>query len=194
MVLWWLGILLCILLAQCTSVWACWCCSVAQSCPTLCLPMDCSPPGSSVRGIFQAQILEWVALYSPRASSQPRDQTVISCISCTGRQVLYHYATWDAPGIYSSTYMNQIIGIFPMILFSHRFFLPTRRASQVVLVVKNTPANAGDIGFDPWIRKIPWRRICWPTPVLLPGESHGQRSLLGCSQYGGKESDTTKVT
>ena len=54
------------------------------------------------------------------------------------------------------------------------------RASQVVLVVKNLPANAGDIReFAPWVRKIPWRRAWLPTPVFLPGESHGQRSLAG---------------
>jgi len=49
-----------------------------QSCPTLCDPMDCSPPGSSVRGIFQARILEWVAMPSSRESSWPRDWTCIS--------------------------------------------------------------------------------------------------------------------
>ena len=47
-------------------------CSVAQSCPTLCDLMDCSPPGSSVHGILQARILEWVATPSFRGSSQPR--------------------------------------------------------------------------------------------------------------------------
>ena len=48
---------------------------VTQLCPTLCNPMDCSLPGSSVHGIFQARILEWVAISFFRASSQPRDQT-----------------------------------------------------------------------------------------------------------------------
>ena len=56
-------------------------CSVAKSCPTLCDPMDCSPPGSSVHGIFQARILEWVAMPSSRGFSPPRDQTSISCIA-----------------------------------------------------------------------------------------------------------------
>ena len=56
-------------------------CSVAQSCPTPCDPMDCSPPGSSVHGILQARILEWVAMPSSRGSSQPRDQTHVSCIA-----------------------------------------------------------------------------------------------------------------
>ena len=51
-------------------------------------------------------------------------------------------------------------------------------------VVKNQPTNTRDVkrcGFDPWVRKIPWRRAEQPTPVLLPGESHGQRSPAGYS-------------
>ena len=54
---------------------------VAQLCPTLCDPMDCSPPGSSIHGIFQARILEWVAISFSRGSSRPRDQTQVSCIA-----------------------------------------------------------------------------------------------------------------
>ena len=46
---------------------------VTQSCPTLCDPMDCNLPGSSVRGIFQARVLEWGAISFSRGSSQPRD-------------------------------------------------------------------------------------------------------------------------
>ena len=58
-----------------------------QSCPTLCNSMDCSPPGSSVHGILQARILEWVSMPSSRGSSQPRDRIYVSFVSCTGRQV-----------------------------------------------------------------------------------------------------------
>ena len=47
-------------------------------------------------------------------------------------------------------------------------------------------------GFDPWVGKIPWRRKWQPTPVLSPGESHGQRSLVGYSPWGHKESDMTE--
>ena len=54
---------------------------VAQLCLTLCDPMDCSPPGSSVHGILQARILEWVAISFSRGSSQPRNQTQVSCIA-----------------------------------------------------------------------------------------------------------------
>ena len=53
---------------------------VTQSCPTLCDPMDCSLPGSSVHGILQARMLEWVAISFSRRSSQPRDRTWVSCI------------------------------------------------------------------------------------------------------------------
>ena len=53
---------------------------VAQLCPTLCDPMDCSPQGSSVHGILQARILEWAAISFSRGSSRPRDRTQVSHI------------------------------------------------------------------------------------------------------------------
>ena len=56
-----------------------------QSCPTLCDPTDCSLPGSSVRGILQARIPEWVAMPSSGGSAQPRDRTHTSDSSCTDR-------------------------------------------------------------------------------------------------------------
>ena len=49
-------------------------------------------------------------------------------------------------------------------------------------------------GFNPWVRKVPWRRAWQPVPVSLPGESHGQRSMEGYSSPGHKELDTTEVT
>ena len=62
-----------------------------QSCSILCDPMDCSLPGCSVHfSILHARILEWVAMSSSRGSSQPADQTHVSCVSCTGRRVLYY--------------------------------------------------------------------------------------------------------
>ena len=64
---------------------------VAQSCPTLCNPMDCSPPGSSVHVIVQARTLEWVAISFSRGPSPPRDgPETVSYVSCIGRRVLYH--------------------------------------------------------------------------------------------------------
>ena len=58
------------------------CTQSLQLCPTFCKPMDCSPPGSYVHGIFQARILEQVVISFCMGSSQPRDQTHISWISC----------------------------------------------------------------------------------------------------------------
>ena len=69
----------------------------AQSCLTLCDPMDYSPPGSSVHGIFQARILQWVVMPSSRGSSQLRDQTHVFYVSCLagrvppGKPPLPHY-------------------------------------------------------------------------------------------------------
>ena len=66
-------------------------------------------------------------------------------------------------------------------------------ASQVMLVVKNPPADAGDIRELGSILGIHWRRAWHSTPVFLPGESQGQRSLVGHSPWGRKESDTTNT-
>ena len=78
-------------------LWTCrtGCCLVAKSC-LFCNPMDCSPPGSSLHGISQARILEYVAMMYSRGSYRPRDQTFISCVS---RQIFFFTtsATWEAP-------------------------------------------------------------------------------------------------
>ena len=68
--------------------------SVAKSRSTLCNPMECSPPGSSVHGNSQGRILVWVVISFSRASSRARDQTHLSCI---GMQILYCWATREAP-------------------------------------------------------------------------------------------------
>ena len=72
-------------------------CSVAQSCLTLCNPIDCNPPDSSVHGISQAKILECVAISFCRGSFWPRDHTRIPCI---GRWILHHWDTWEAQSLY----------------------------------------------------------------------------------------------
>ena len=58
-------------------------------------PMDGSPPGSSVYGIFQARLLEWIVISSSRGSCRPRGQTCISWVSCIDRQILYHCSSWE---------------------------------------------------------------------------------------------------
>ena len=67
----------------------------------------------------------------------------------------------------------------------------------VALAANNLPTNAGDVrdtDSGPWVRKIPWKRTWQPTPVFLPGESHGQRSLAGYSPYDHKELDMSEAT
>ena len=62
---------------------------------------------------------------------------------------------------------------------------------MVAQMVERLP-KCGRPGFDPWVEKISWRRKWQPTPVLLPGKSYGQRSLVGYHPWGHKESDTTE--
>ena len=76
----------------CVCVFLCVC---AQLCPILCDLVDCSLPGTSVRRVVQARILERVAIYYSRGSSRPRDQTCVSLIPCIGRRIFF---TVDLPG------------------------------------------------------------------------------------------------
>ena len=75
------------------------CAKSLQLCPSLCNSKEGGPPGSSVHGILQAGILEWVAMPSSKGSSQLRDRTYISYVSCIGRQVLYHQHHLGIPNI-----------------------------------------------------------------------------------------------
>ena len=77
-------------------------CSVTQLCLTFCDPMDCSQPDSTVYGIFQARILESVAISSSRGSSWPRDQASASC------RIFYHWATGEAQALQQISKMSEI--------------------------------------------------------------------------------------
>ena len=74
-----------------------WCGMCVQSHQTLWDPMDSWPPGSSIHGILQARMLEWVAIFSSGGSSRCRNWTCFSQVSCIGRQILYHWTPWEAP-------------------------------------------------------------------------------------------------
>ena len=91
-----LYIYLCVCVCVCVCVHAC---SVAHSCLTLCDPLDCSLPGFSVRGIFQARILECVAISSSRDLH----------ISSIGRQILYRWATWEALIFWHRVGMSDLV-------------------------------------------------------------------------------------
>ena len=88
---------------------------ITQLCLTLSQPyvMGCSLPGSSVHGIFQARILEQVAISSSRVSSQLRYWTWVFCISCFGMWILYHWTTWEVPSktLGRTIFVGQIYGI-----------------------------------------------------------------------------------
>ena len=90
----------------------------------LCKPTDCSPPGSSVHGIFQARILEWVAISHSNRSSGRRDLIRVFCISCIGRWVLYHHCHLGIPTWNSTTF-----------LFNYCWYL-RQRTSLVAQMVK----------------------------------------------------------
>ena len=108
-----------------------------QSCPTLCNSMDCSPPGSSVHGILQARVLEWVAMPSSRESSQPRDRTRVSWIAGgffitePPRKPLHGHtgcsfllAVYAVPGRLSTVHLLSLVHFVPMVFslfstFSH---------------------------------------------------------------------------
>ena len=90
---------------------------IAQSCPTLCDPLDCSPLVSSVRRIFQARILEWLAISYSRRSYQPRDPTWISCVSCIAGRFFICWAirAWgpasdQKPGTLPSFCLSSLLG------------------------------------------------------------------------------------
>ena len=91
---------------------------VAQLCPTLCDPMDCSLPGSSVRGVFQARILEWVSISFSRRSSHPRVRTQVSCI--VGR----HFTDWATREVHGECTTMSFLGfrgLQPVYLFLFTF-------------------------------------------------------------------------
>ena len=71
--------------------------SVGLSCPTLCNPMDCTPPGSSVHGILQARILEWVAMPSSRGFSRPRIKPMFLVSPALANGFVTTSTTWEAP-------------------------------------------------------------------------------------------------
>ena len=130
---------------------------------------------------------------------------------CSGRGSLSHWTSreslpsflkdvfggiefWVDTFLFSSDVWETL---FIIQLSSSLFFSPqykVSRGSQVAQWVKESACQCRRCWFDPWVGKIPHMRAWRPTPVLLPGESHGQRSLVGCSPWGCKESDMTEAT
>ena len=151
-----------------------------QSCPTLCDPMDCSPPGSSVHGISQARILEWVAISFSRGSSWHRDWTRTFCISCISRWNLYNCASWEAlyNTYYPLKYHTVTCLMFPTL---HRFGadLFTRAHKSVsctvdahtYLLSKWIHSLSPSLGFcldTAWLRIRSWQPVPKATSLMSP--------------------------
>ena len=111
-------------------------CSVAQACPTLYNPMDCSPPGSSAHGIFQARTLQWGAISYSRESSWLRDQTWVSCISCLSRRVF----TAGLPGM---SYLSYFPVLFPL---STGFIVKHQSCHQYLLLFQYSEFSLSQCG------------------------------------------------
>ena len=107
---------------MCLCVCVCVCVHT-HSCPIICNPMNCSPPGSSVHEIFMARMLECVAVSFSRGSSWARDWTLISCISCIDGQVLYQLRHPGSP--------TCILVVFQRSLNSHHFYLQSRDSDYI---------------------------------------------------------------
>ena len=113
-----------------------WVSEVAQSCPTLCNPMGCSLPGPSICGIFQARVLEWVAISFSRGSPWPRDQTQVSHIAKR------HFTVWAT---------REVLMSVP-----HSYGLPHSS------VGKTSTCNAGDPGLIPGLERSAREAIGYP--------------------------------
>ena len=134
-------------------------CPITQLCPTLCNPMDCSPLFME----FHRQEY-WSGLPFPPPGDRPNpgmEPRSSASASLAGR-----FFTTEPPG--KPQFDNK-----PEIKRNIKF--PGGSDS------KESVCNAGDLGFNPWFGKMPWRREWQPTPIFLPGEFHGQRSLVGYS-------------
>ena len=115
----------CFLLGMYVCVCVCVCartCAYTQSLSWVSLQPH-GPPGSSVHGIFQATVLEWVAIFYSRGSSRPRDQTCISCVSCIGRQILFHCTSQEALAVKTfGDPMPERLIFLPGLQFEHTTF------------------------------------------------------------------------
>ena len=131
--------------------------------------MGCSPWGCKEYWSGLPRILEWVAISFSRRSSQPRARTQVSCIA--GR----FFFPPEPPGKPKSMRLDGSINTY--LHWSGRSFPGGASGKESTCQGRRHKRH----GFNPWVGKIPWRRAWQPTPVFLPRESHGQRTLMGYS-------------
>ena len=151
---------------------------LAQSCLTLCDPVNCSPPGSSIHGILQARILEWVAISFSREVI-PKFPFDISMSCGLWTEKLNKHWHFPIPPEENCFWSYKIPWTEE----------PGGLQSMGSLRVGHDWATSLSLfTFMHWIRK--WQ----PTPVFLPGESQGRWGLVECCLWGHTESDTTEAT
>ena len=122
-------------------------CAVSKSCPALCHPIDSSLPGSSVHGILQARILEWVAMPSSGGSSRLRNQTHFSGISYTAGRFFTHWATWEAR-TYTMLHVNCM-----SIRLGKKFF---EKGMRLESALRSQTGRSCDLGPETTITRHPW--------------------------------------
>ena len=144
---------------------------VAQSCPIPWDPMDCSPPGSSAHGILQAITLECHPLPQGIFPTQGSNPGLLHC-----KRILY-WLSHQGSHI-TGSYLNYRISLTSL--------LPVDPGGTSGKEPDCQCRRCKRCTFDLWVGKIPWRRAWQPPPVLLPGESQGQRSLAGYIPQGHK--------
>ena len=136
---------------------------VAQSCPTLCDPMDCSLSGSSILGIFQARVLEWLAALFYRYAWASLIAQLVKNLPPM-QETLVRFLGQEDPLEEGQATHSGILG------------LPLWLSWQKVLPQCRRP------GFNPWVGRTPQRRERLPTPVFWPGEFHGLYSPRCCKE------------
>ena len=158
------------------------CCLVTKSCPTLCNPMDCSPPGSSVHGISQARILEWVVIFicwwnSPGKNTGVGNHALLQpgLLSVSSQPRIEP----RSPALHTDSSSATREALYYTLSVSSSFY--TIVPSQVVLVTKNPPSKMQDF-------RLKFQSLGWGqspdvgnsgqlTPEVLPGKFPSQRSL-----------------
>ena len=155
-----------------------------QSCPTLCYPIDGSPPGSPVPGILQARTLEWVAIFFSNAWEW---KVKVKSLSRVRLFTTPWTAAYQAPPSMGFSRQEYWSGVpLPSLWFvsiSLQKWLPWWFRWQRICL------RCRRLRFNPWVMKIPWWREWLPTAIFFPGEFHEQRRLAGYSPWGRKESD-----
>ena len=174
-------------------------CLVTQSCLTLCDPLDCSPPGSPVHGDSPGKNTGVGSYALLQGSSQPRSPTL------QANSLLSHQR---GPTLLTNPYFSAS---FKTVLHhingrNMNYMAHDRKCGEWISIhyaqqcagffggsdYKLSACNAGDRGSIPGSGRSPGEKNGNPTPVFLPGKSHGRRSLVGYSPWGHKESDTTE--